>query len=202
MNRKSTIIAVVLALLCFSGGWISHKRIVRPDITTRTDTVYVETLATFDSPTEESASPAPPVLVPRGSVLPTADSSVVAVQAETKTYRDTTSGAAIEVIVSGVQPKLESASVRYLSPQVTTTRTVYQPYEGWKMSLKAEMATLSSPAFTALGYTALEFSYHKSVFHLSIDAGCSETYTAGGPWKFAPYVGAGITVDICNLSRR
>ena len=202
MNKRSIFLGIALALLCFSGGWISHKRITRPVISTQTDTVYIEKSVTFDSPAETSASPAPPVLVPRGSVLPTADSSVVAVQAETKTYRDTTDGAAIEVIVSGVQPKLESASVRYLSPQVTTTRTVYQPYEGWKMSLKQDAATLSSPEFTVLGYTALEFSYSKSVFHFHIDAGCSETYTSGARWKFAPYVGAGIKVDICRLSSR
>ena len=56
MNKKSTIIAVVLALLCFSGGWISHKRITRPVISTQTDTVYIEKSVTFDSPAETSAS--------------------------------------------------------------------------------------------------------------------------------------------------
>lgn len=199
-NKKAVIILALLAVaIGFGSGYIVRKHTAEPVVASIIrDTTYIDHYIEVPVPEEpESIGPADPVLVPAADISPSADSSMVEVKAEAKTYRDSIGDFSYVATVTGVQASLAALQIQYSDRIITQTKTIVRPYEGWLMSITSDNAvTLLQPEFRSL--TALEFSYNTGPFHIGLQGGLLVTKPFQSQSKafIDPYLGGRVTVDI------
>lgn len=198
-NRAVAIIIAVCLVLSFSGGYFLRKHIETPvSESIQRDTVYLEKQVDFPVPAEPAEiMPAEPVIAPSSAVTPATDSTV-AIEAETRIYRDTLNGISYEATVTGVQPVLTGLTFSYPETNINTVRTVVKPYEGWKLSVTSEAAlALMQPTVQSL--TAAEVSYNTGPFHFGLQGGLLVTKPFREKATLQPYLGGRVTIDILKF---
>lgn len=204
MKNKTALILIAVALCIglISGVFIHRGYVMKHFPTVQHDTVTVWKTAEISSPAPtESHKADTPISLPASDVKPSPrDSSLVEILPDIVTIQGKLADSiSYKVVMNGVQPRLESLAISY--PERAITRTVAVPYKGWKASLKGEIFAVPAQTFSAYAFTGIEFSYHTSIFHFGIDAGCAELYNSGQGWGLSPYLGGSVTIDLYKFSR-
>ncbi|MBQ9474674.1 MAG: hypothetical protein IJU69_00250 [Bacteroidales bacterium] len=204
MKSKWVIVLVSAALLIglLSGIFIHRGYALKHSLSVRRDTVTVwKTVEVIRPEPVESHQGGVPISLPKGRfIVSDKDSTTLQALPDILTFKGTLEDSvSYKAVVSGLQPALESLTLSY--PSRTITNTVTIPYKGWDMAVKADAFCIGRQDFSAFFFTGIEFAYNAGPFHIGIDTGCLENYSASqGGWQFAPYAGASLKIELFQFN--
>lgn len=201
---KTKLIAILITIAFFigliSGAFIHRGYVQRQTRPIQSDTTILLKQIDITMPEpKESHVDETPISVPLAELKPVPGNNTVAqILPEVKTYSDTLSdGTTYTATVSGVQPSLQSLSLKY--PERTITNTVMKPYKGWTLSAVADAKLSGTASMGFYAFTGAELAYNTGPFHIGIDAGLSEFRTNKEPWQLSPYIGVSVRIDIIRF---